>query len=320
MGSDSNRMVDAAFIFPGQGAQYVGMGKDLYGDFPQAREVFDKANAILKFDLKKLCFEGPQAELSTTDNSQPAILTASIAALRVFESCQAYGQFNPKFSLGLSLGEYTALVAAGSISFEDALILVRKRGEYMEEASKKTPGKMACVIGMELKTVEELCKGFGCEIANLNCPGQVVVSGKNSNIELFASLAKDKGAKRVLMLDVSGPFHSSLMTPAKDKLKDCIDKVNIQTPKIPFVSNVDAKPQADPAQIKDNLIRQVNSKTMWEESIRLVNRSGITSYLEIGPGQVLKGLLKKIDPKLEVRNVGTCQEISSLCGAGAPAA
>ncbi|MBP7056161.1 MAG: ACP S-malonyltransferase [Candidatus Omnitrophica bacterium] len=313
-------MVDTALIFPGQGAQYVGMGKDLYENYPQARDVFDRASSILKFDLKKLCFEGPQDILSTTDNSQPAILTTSIAALRVFEASASYSQFDPKFSLGLSLGEYTALVAAGCISFEDAIVLVRKRGEYMEEASKKTPGKMACVIGMDMGAVDELCKGLGCEIANLNCPGQVVISGKVSNIELFASLAKDKGAKRVLMLDVSGPFHSSLMTPARDKLKDYIDKVNIQPPKIQFVSNVDAKPQTDPAIIKENLIKQVNSKTMWEESVRLVSQSGISSYLEIGPGQVLKGLLKKIDPKLEVKNIGSCQDISNLCGAGVPAA
>ncbi|HPM43202.1 MAG TPA: ACP S-malonyltransferase [Candidatus Omnitrophota bacterium] len=312
-------MVDTALIFPGQGAQYVGMGKDLYENYPQARDVFDRAGSILKFDLKKLCFEGPQDILSTTDNSQPAILATSIAALRVFEASASYSQFNPKFSLGLSLGEYTALVAAGSISFEDALVLVRKRGEYMEEASRKTPGKMACVIGMDMKAVDELCKGLGCEIANLNCPGQVVISGKVSNIELFASLAKDKGAKRVLMLDVSGPFHSSLMTPARDKLKDYIDKLNIQPPKIQFVSNVDAKPQTDPAIIKENLIKQVNSKTLWEESIRFVSQFGISSYLEVGPGQVLKGLLKKIDPKLEVKNIGSCQDISNLCGAGVPA-
>jgi [acyl-carrier-protein] S-malonyltransferase len=309
MGSDSNRMVDTALIFPGQGAQFVGMGKDLYDQFPQAKDVFDKANAILKFDLKKLCFEGPQAELSTTNNSQPAILTASIAALRAFEASPLYAQYAPKFSLGLSLGEYTALVAAGSIAFEDALVLVRKRGEYMEDASRKNPGKMACVMGMDMKIVEDLCKGFGCEIANLNCPGQVVVSGKTSNIELFASFAKEKGAKRVLMLEVSGPFHSSLMTAARDKLKDYIEKVQIGAPKLSFISNVDAKVQADPVKIKENLIMQVNSRTLWEESVKLVAASGIKTFLEIGPGQVLKGLLKKIDPKLEVKNMGTRQDV-----------
>ena len=302
-------MADIAYIFPGQGAQAVGMGKDLYENHAVAREVFDKAGAILKFDLKKLCFEGPQEELSLTRNSQVAILVASIAALRAYESSPLAAQYTPKFSLGLSLGEYTALVAAGSISFEDAVVLVRKRGEFMDDVSRKTPGKMACIIGMELAAVEGLCKGIGCEIANLNCPGQIVVSGKTTNIELLASLAKEKGAKRVVMLDVSGPFHSSLMAPAQDKLKDHIEKVQFQPPKLSFVSNVDAHVQADPAKIKENLIRQVASKTLWEESVKLVAASGVTSFLEIGPGQVLKGLLRKIDPKLEVRNIGTLQDL-----------
>lgn len=309
MGGDSNRMVDAGLIFPGQGAQFVGMGKDLYDNFHQARDVFDTAGSILKFDLKKLCFEGPQEELSSTRNSQVAILATSIAALRSFEASSYYSTFCPKFCLGLSLGEYTALVACLSITLEDALVLVRKRGELMEEASKKNPGKMACVMGLDISTTEELCKGFGCEIANLNCPGQIVVSGKTNNIELFASFAKDKGAKRVLMLDVSGPFHSSLMTSARDKLKDYIDKVSISEPKIPFISNVDAKVQTDPAMIKDNLIAQVNTKTLWEESMRFVSGAGVKTFLEIGPGQVLKGIAKKIDPKLEVKNIGTAQDM-----------
>ncbi|MDP2912451.1 MAG: ACP S-malonyltransferase [Candidatus Omnitrophota bacterium] len=303
-------MVDAALIFPGQGAQYAGMGKDLYDDYPAAREIFDKANAVLKFDLKKLCFEGPREDLSATSNSQAAILAASIAALRVFESSPLAARYNIRFGMGLSLGEYTALVGCGSIAFEDALVLVRKRGELMEDASRKNPGKMACVIGMELAAVESLCKGIGCEIANLNCPGQVVVSGKTNNIELFASLAKTKGAKRVLMLDVSGPFHSSLMTPARDKLKDYIEKIRILPPRFSFVSNVDAKVQADPARIKENLIAQVNSKTLWEESIKTVARAGIKTFLEIGPGQVLKGLVRKIDPGLEVKNIGTSQDLT----------
>ena len=304
-------MVDAALIFPGQGAQFIGMGDDLYKNFPQAKEVFDKANTLLKVDVKKLCFEGPAEDLCTTANSQPAILTASIAALKVFEASPSWAAITPKFSLGLSLGEYTALVAAGSISFEDALVLVRKRGELMDDASRKTPGKMACVIGMDIPLVESLCKGIGCEIANLNCPGQVVVSGKTTNIELFASLAKEKGAKRVLMLDVSGPFHSSLMTPARDKLKDFIDKINILPPKIPFISNVDAKIHTDPVKIRENLISQVNSKTLWEESVKVVGASGVKTFFEIGPGQVLKGLLKKIDPKLEVKNIGTAQDLAA---------
>ena len=320
MGGDCNRMVEVAYIFPGQGAQYVGMGKDLYENFPQAREVFDKASQLLKFDIKKLCFEGPQDELSKTVNCQPAIFVASIAALRVLEVKEPCpvgphpmvgSDFVPKFSLGLSLGEYTALVAAGVMSYEDGLVLVRKRGEYMEDASRKNPGKMACIIGMELAQVEGLCKGFGCEVANLNCPGQIVISGKANNVELFAGLAKEKGAKRVIMLDVSGPFHSSLMTMASDKLKDYINKVQFTAPNISFVSNVDAQVQTDPATIKENLIKQVNSKTLWEKSIRNV-AAGIKTFFEIGPGNVLKGLIKKIDPSLEVKNFGTLAELQTF--------
>lgn len=303
-------MIDAALIFPGQGAQYVGMGKDLYDSFPQAKEVFDKAGEILKFDIAELCFNGPQEELSSTHNSQAAILTMSVAALRVFKASPIYSDFNPVFSLGLSLGEYTALVAAESISFEDALILVRKRGELMEDASRKNPGKMAGIIGMGLNDVEALCKGIGCEVASLNCPGQVVVSGKTTNIELLASLAKDKGAKRVVMLDVSGPFHSSLMTQARDKLKPHIDRVQFAPPKIPFISNVDAKAQTEPSIIRENLIRQVDSRTLWEDSVRLVSAGGVQQFVEIGPGQVLKGLLKKIDPGLEVKNIASAQDLA----------
>jgi len=304
-------MTEVAYIFPGQGAQYVGMGKDLAAHHPQAREVFEKANQVLTIDLMKLCFEGPAEELSLTPNCQPAILTASIAALRVLEGIQP-PLFMPKFSLGLSLGEYTALVASKSITFEDALILVRKRGEFMDHASKKNPGKMACVIGMELSAVEELAKGIGCEIANLNCPGQVVVSGKATNIDLLASLAKSKGAKRVIELEVSGPFHSSLMDPARDKLKEYIERVQIQVPQVPFISNVDALAQTDPAKIKQNLIRQVNSKTLWESSIRAVMSSGIKRFLEIGPGKVLKGLVRKIDNSLDVVTLESDQDFQLL--------
>jgi [acyl-carrier-protein] S-malonyltransferase len=305
-------MVEVAYIFPGQGAQHIGMGRDLYDNFPAAKDIFDRADSVLKISVKKLCFEGPQEELSTTSNSQPAILTASIAALKAYECSAMAAQHTPRFSLGLSLGEYTSLVAADCMSFEDALMLVRKRGEFMEEASRKNPGKMACILGMDVKAVEEMCKGFGCEVANLNCPGQVVVSGKTNNIELLASLAKDKGAKRVLMLDVSGPFHSSLMAPARDKLKDYIERIAFSAPKLQFVSNVDARLQTDGTAIKENLIRQVSSKTLWEESIKNVASSGVTTFLEIGPGQVLKGLLKKIDAKLTVKNFGTVQDLSAL--------
>lgn len=304
-------MVDAAYIFPGQGAQYPGMGKELYETYPESKEIFDKANEILKFDLAKLCFEGPKEELTSTENSQVAILAHSIAALRALENNPAQ-QFNPRFALGLSLGEYTALVAAGSLSFEDGVKLVRKRGQFMQKASEKNPGKMACIIGMELAEIEKLCKGFGCEIANLNCPDQVVISGSSSAVELTANMAKEKGAKRTVMLEVSGAFHSSLMDYAKEKLEKEIESVTFNPPKYPVICNVTAKPAGDPEEIKKNLITQVNTKTLFADSIGYVASQGIKTYLEIGPGQVLKGLLRKIDKSLSVINLEKPSDFSVL--------
>jgi [acyl-carrier-protein] S-malonyltransferase len=292
-------MESVAYIFPGQGSQSVGMGKELYESYPEAKEVFDKANQILKFDLAKLCFEGPKEELTDTSNSQVAILVHSIAALAVLEKNLSQ-QFTPSFAFGLSLGEYTSLIACGSLTFDDGLRLVRKRGQFMRQASEKNPGKMASIIGLEMNEVEKLCKGFGCEIANLNCPGQVVVSGSPSSVELMAGMAKDKGAKRAIMLEVSGAFHSSLMTPAKEKLEKEINTVTFNPPRYPVISNVTAKPTLDPEEIKQNLIAQVNTRTLWEDSVRFVASQGVRTFLEIGPGTVLKGLLRKIDKNLNV--------------------
>jgi len=300
-----------AYIFPGQGAQTIGMGKDLYDAYPEAKEVFDKANEILKFDLTKLCFEGPQEDLTNTSNSQVAILVHSIAALRILGKI-APEQFNPSFALGLSLGEYTALIASGSLTFEDGVKLVRKRGQFMQKACDKNPGKMASIIGMDPAELEKLCKGFGCEIANLNCPGQVVISGTSSSVELTTSMAKEKGAKRAILLDVAGAFHSSLMDPAKDKLEKEINEITFNPPKYPIISNVTAKPTQDPEKIKQNLITQVNTKTLLEASIKYVASQGIKTYLEIGPGIVLKGLMRRIDKSLKVMNLGTSADFASL--------
>lgn len=307
---------EVAYIFPGQGSQYVGMGKELYDAYPEAKEVFDKANEILSFDLTKLCFEGPKQDLTNTANSQVAIVTHSVAALRIAEK---ENLFAPKLALGLSLGEYTALIASHCLSFEDGLSLVRKRGQYMDAASSKNPGKMVSIIGMTLEQVEDLCKGIGgCEVANLNCPDQVVVSGKATNIELLAGLAKDKGAKRAMLLDVSGAFHSNLMTPAKEKLEKEIEKVTFNPPSYPVISNVTAEPTQDPAIIKQNLIAQVNTRTLFEASIRYAMSQEIKTFAEIGPGTVLKGLLRKIDKSLEVINVEKPEQVALLTQAETP--
>jgi len=302
-------MTEAAYIFPGQGAQYVGMGRDFYENIPASREIYEKANTILGRDIARLCFEGPKDELTKTENSQLAIFVTSIAALTAFE-LKYKDRFTPKFAAGLSLGEITAVVAAGAVSFEDALTFVQSRAKFMEDASRQNPGKMAAIMGLEIKVVEEVCKETGAEIANLNCPGQVVVSGKSECVERAALLAKEKGAKRAILLDVSGPFHSSLMSSAGERLAAVVDKLKVTSPRFPVVSNVTAKAEMSPDEIRRNLIIQVSTSTRWEESMRYIASCGVKSFFEIGPGSVLKGLMKRIDDTLGVTNIENMESLN----------
>jgi [acyl-carrier-protein] S-malonyltransferase len=303
-------MNKSALIFPGQGAQYIGMAKDLYENSPEAKCVIDAADRVLGFSLSALMFDGPFDALTKTENCQPAVLTASVAALEVLKV--KYPDLRPSYVAGLSLGEYTALVAAGIVGFEDAVYLVRRRGEFMESAAKKNPGKMSCILGLDATLVRKACEKTGCQIANLNCPGQVVVSGTNVQIEAMAAEATDLGAKRAITLDVSGAFHSSLMDEAREKLKIEIEKIVFKKPLVPLVSNVDAQEQMDPEVIKKNLIRQVSAATCWEASMRYLVGQGITEFYEVGPGTVLKGLFKKIDPAIKVVSAGKWEEIQGV--------
>lgn len=303
-------MSKVAYIFPGQGAQYVGMGEDFYHRYPRAKAVFDEANSILDFDLSKLIFQGPIEELTRTLNSQVAIFTVSVACLKVLEA--EHPPFSVSYTAGLSLGEYTALVAAGAFSFAEGLKLVRNRAEYMEEASLKNPGGMISLIGLPLDTVEDISQRAKVEVANLNCPGQVVISGSLSALEKAKQEAEARGVKKVIPLKVGGAFHSSLMAPASQRLIRALEEMEICPPKISVVSNVTAKVENSSQEIKDNLARQIVSRTLWEESVRFIGSSGIKTFLELGPGKVLKGLLRKIDPQLKVYNIGTVEELEKF--------
>jgi [acyl-carrier-protein] S-malonyltransferase len=269
-----------------------------------------QANEILGFDLAELCFSGPAEKLARTENCQPAILTVSIAALVALKSLGLEEQ--ARFSAGLSLGEYSALVAAESITFSDALRLVRKRGIFMEEAAKANPGKMAALVGLSLEAVKEICRLTKAEIANLNCPGQVVVSAPLEIIDEVNQLAVERGATKVVILDTSGPFHSSWMEPAAQKLAKELAEVKIQPAKIAVVSNVTARPENTPEEIKANLLVQVKSATYWEKSVRFMASEAVKYYCEIGPGKVLKGLLRKIDPQLTVFTLEKPTELYNL--------
>jgi len=293
-------MGKVAFLFAGQGSQYVGMGKDLYDNFPEAKMIFDKAEGILGFDLKQRCFEGPEEMLKITNISQPAIVTVSMAAFEVFKAKKS---ITPSYMAGLSLGEYSALIASGSISFEDGIRLIKIRGGLMDVVSRKYPGKMAAVLDLPVDKVKEICLNCGAEIANLNCPGQVVITGKPAPVEKAAGFCVQAGAKRVIPLEVSGAFHSSLMLEAAVELKKVLENIPMKNPSVPVISNYTALPQSKVDQLKDNLVHQIHSSVRWEDSMRFILSQGVTDFYEFGPGKVLKGLMRKIDSSAKVVNI-----------------
>jgi len=285
-----------AYVFPGQGAQFVGMGKDLYDNSPLAKEMFEKANQILGFRITDLMFAGKDEDLKQTKVTQPAIFLHSVILAKTLGD-----SFKPSAVAGHSLGEFSALVAAGALSFEDGLVLVSKRAMAMQKACEKNPSTMAAILNLEDKVVEDVCASIEDVVvaANYNCPGQLVISGSNAGIDKACEILLAKGAKRALKLPVGGAFHSPLMEPARVELEAAIAATKFAKPICPIYQNVDAKPNTDPEQIKKNLIAQLTAPVRWTQTVENMTKDGLTSYVEVGPGKVLQGLIKKINKDAE---------------------
>ncbi len=301
-----------AFLFAGQGSQAIGMGKELCENFPAAKAVFETATEALGFDVEKMIFEGDNETLMITENTQPAILTMSVAALEVVKSLG----IKPDVVAGLSLGEYSAHVAAGSMEFSDAVRLVKKRGKYMQEEVPVGVGAMAAIIALDADTVKEVCalaseKGI-VEPANFNCPGQITVAGEVAAVEYACEIAKEKGAKRAMLLPVSAPFHCSMLKGAGEKLKAELENVTVSDLQIPLITNVTADYVTDKNEIKDLLVRQVSSSVLFEESLKQMLADGVDTFVEIGPGKALSGFVKKIDKEVALYHVEDMKSLEEL--------
>lgn len=299
-----------AFVFPGQGSQYVGMGKDLYQQFPEARALFETADRILNFPLSKLCFEGPEEELRQTVNTQPAIFLHSMVVARLLASPVAH------MAAGHSLGEYSALVFAGALTFEDGLRLVRLRGELMQKAGTENPGTMAAIVGLDPAAVNQLCLEASStgivQAANFNSPGQIVISGSVAGVRTAMELAKKRGAKLVKELPVSGAFHSPLMSSARDGLQKALAKTTIRDAAVPVYANVTAKPVWRADEIRMLLAEQLTSPVRWEETVQNMIHDGASVFVEVGPGKVLQGLVKRINASVSVKGVDTSTDLSTM--------
>ena len=304
-------MSKTAFIFPGQGAQAAGMGKDFYEAYPRAAEIYDMASDLLKLDMKALCFEGND-KLDLTEYTQAALVTTCLAMEKVLEEAGV----KPDITAGLSLGEYCAIHAAGGMSAADAIRTVRERGILMQDTVPAGEGGMAAVLGMEAAAIEEGLQGIeGVWIANYNCPGQIVITGRKAAVEKASQVLKEKGARRVLPLNVSGPFHSPMLEPAGEKLLETLNQVEFTPLQIPYVTNVTAEPVTDIRLTKELLKQQVSSSVRWQQSMEYMLANGVDTFVEIGPGKTLTGFLRKIDRSAVVYQVGTCGDIEKVASA-----
>jgi len=300
-------MSKTALLFAGQGAQAVGMGQDLAAAFPSAKAWFNRANTALGYDLASICFNGPEAELAKTENAQPGIFLVSWVAFQMLKERVPSLKFDA--TAGLSLGEFTALTAAGAMSFEDGLRVVRQRGRFMQEACEATRGGMAAIIGLDEAPTREVCAETGVVLANLNCPGQLVISGESDKITKAVELAKAKGAKRAIALPVAGAYHSPLMASAQPKLQAELAKVKLSPPVVPVISNVTGQAHGEVADISARLVEQVTSSVLWEKSMRTLLAQDFTRFIELGPGTALSGFLKRIDKSAQMLNVA---DVASL--------
>lgn len=296
-------------LFAGQGSQTVGMGRDLYEKYDIARQLFARANQVLGRDIQKICFAGPESDLTKTDNAQPGIFLTSFACLEALKSQILNLQFDA--TAGLSLGEFTALTASDAMSFEDGLRMVQMRGRFMQEACDATSGGMASIINMDEAALAEVCREADVDIANINCPGQVVVSGDKEKITKVVELAKARGARRAIPLVVAGAYHSRLMESAKTKVAGALASLPMREPRVTVVFNVTARPATNVAEIKDLLVRQVTSPVRWSESMQWFVAQGFTRFIELGPGNVLSGLMKRINKDVEMLSVSDCATLET---------